>query len=76
MRYPQQTSLKGQGKGHITNAVSIRERPAPVEDRAVPGHCDGDLICGSNNSFMATLVERHTRYVILAKVSQGNRDGH
>ena len=52
--------------------MSIRERPVAVEDRAVPGHWEGDLLTGSKNSYIATLVERHTRYVTLAKVA--NKD--
>jgi IS30 family transposase len=68
MRRSRQKSLKGDGLGQITGAVSIRERPASVEDRALPGHWEGDLIIGSNNSQIATLVERHTRYVMLVRV--------
>ncbi len=72
IRRAQQANLKNDGVGQISNAVSIRQRPASVEDRAVPGHWEGDLIAGSNHSDLATLVERHSRYVMLAKVK--NKD--
>jgi IS30 family transposase len=74
MRRSRHHTLKTIGLGKIVDAVSISERPATAEDRAVPGHWEGDLLCGSKNSFIATLVERSTRYVILAKIENRNSD--
>jgi len=69
IRRSKQARRTGDGRGQITDIVSVRERPASVEDRAVPGHWEGDPLSGSKNSHIATLVERHTRYVMLAKVA-------
>jgi IS30 family transposase len=69
MRRSRHHTQKTADHGRITGTVSIRERPAEADDRAVPGHWEGDLFFGSHNSQIATLVERQTRYVILAKVA-------
>jgi len=68
MRRSRHYTQRTHGQGKIVDAVSISERPASVEDRAVPGHWEGDLVFGSGNSQIATLVERQTRYVVLVKV--------
>jgi IS30 family transposase len=72
IRRSRHATLKRSGLGQIKDAISIRERPVSAEDRAIPGHWEGDLIAGSGNSFIATLVERHSRYVMLAKVGNKN----
>lgn len=72
MRRSRHHTQKTADHGRIRDTVSISERPATVEDRAVPGHWEGDLLCGSGSSQIATLVERHTRYVMLVKVA--NKD--
>jgi IS30 family transposase len=66
MRRSRHASVHGHGR--IIDAISIRERPAEPEDRAIPGHWEGDLLAGGNNSYLATLVERHSRFLMLIKV--------
>lgn len=69
MRRSKNATTAGQARGQIRDAISIRERPAEAEDRAVPGHWEGDLITGAKNSHIATLVERHSRYTVLVRVA-------
>ena len=68
MRRSQHSRIFKDSRGQIPDAISIRERPAEVADRAVPGHWEGDLLSGSRNSHMVTLVERHSRFAMLIKV--------
>ena len=69
MRHPKSHNAKS-GQGHILDMVSIRERPAEIEDRAVPGHWEGDLLTGANDTHIATLVERNTRFTMLVRITR------
>ncbi len=68
MRRSKNASTKGQPRGQIIDGISIQQRPTAVENRAIPGHWEGDLIAGSKNTHIATLVERHSRFTMLVKV--------
>jgi IS30 family transposase len=74
LRRARTATRTGQHRGQIVGAVSIRERPAEVADRAVPGHWEGDLLAGGHHSHVATLVERQSRFTLLIKVPGGGKD--
>lgn len=74
IRRSRHSTSKGAARGQIVDAISIRERPASIEDRAIPGHWEGDLIAGTGGSYVATLVERHSRFCVLVKVGSKNTD--
>ncbi len=68
MRHGRTATRKGQTRYQIVDAISIRERPPEIEDRSVPGHWEGDLLCGSGNTHIATLVERRSRFTLLVRL--------
>ena len=74
MRRSRHATVSGKARGQMVDAISIRERPAEVEDRAVPGLWEGDLLSGAKNSYIATLVERHSRFAMLIKVRSKETD--
>lgn len=64
----------GQTRGQITDPISTRDRPAEIEDRAIPGHWEGNLVRGAKNNHIATLVERSSRFLMLVKVARKDSD--